>query len=145
MNRILTLLTVIFIAIFISSCATSGWNKKYFIGTWKPVKVEKYNIANLSDQQASKIEEKMAGLIQTELLSLLTVNEDNTADKEYAGITFHGTWKWKKKGTHIQFDNDKKISWNITIDVLRMNDTSAVVLENLHNVALKVTYKKEKK
>jgi hypothetical protein len=44
-----------FFAIFISSCATSSWNKKYFIVIWNPVKVEKYNIANLPDQQASKI------------------------------------------------------------------------------------------
>jgi hypothetical protein len=87
----------------------------------------------------------MAGLIQTELHSLLTINKDNTADKECAGIIFHDTWKWEKRGTYIQFDNNKEINWKITIDVLRMNDTSAVVLENLHNVPFKVTYKKEKK
>jgi hypothetical protein len=159
MNRILALFTAIFITFFILSCASLSPNNKYLIGTWKVEKVERHNIPNPPIQtaangqtkasadaakQAAKTEERLERIIKTRLNSTLTINKDKTAVQESEDRTIHGTWKLKNKGKRILVTS-KEPDRKITIDILRMNDTSAVFLENLPVGSLKVTYKKEKK
>ena len=171
MNRILTILIVVLIASMGSSYAGTHPNQKKLIGTWKTVKVERYNIPNLQAQaassasnsstapktkatqgdttaqnaavQAKKMEEQLARIISTEERSTLTINADKTAIKEVPGKTIHAKWKLKNKGTKLIVDL-KESGKRMDIDILKINDTSIVAVSNLPVGGLKVTYKKVK-
>jgi hypothetical protein len=167
MKRLLTLLFAFTVVFLISSCATFQPKQKYLIGTWKAVKVEKYNIPNtplntventqksksnagektdssVVAKQLSKTEQRLNRIIQTEYHSTLTINADKTATKEIHGKTIHAKWKLKNNGTRLLVNN-KETGKKLTIDIQHLNDTSAVVVENLPVGGLKITYKKEKK
>jgi hypothetical protein len=166
MKRLVTLFFALTVAFLISSCSTT-LNQKKLIGTWKAVKIERYNIPNLAVQpaggaanakpnasettdstgttkQLSKAEEQLRRLIKTEQRSTLTINPDKTAVKEIPGKTIHVTWKLKSKGTKLLINN-KENGKKSTIEILAINDTSAVIVETLPIGGLKVTLKKEKK
>lgn len=170
MNRILTVLTIVLIASLVTSCASMQPNQKKLIGTWKVVKIEKYNIPSVPAQtssaassaskaskttaapsdtsasasaQAAKFEEKLAKMIRTEEHSLLIFNADKTAVKETPGKTMHATWKLKKKGTHLVVDV-KESGKKMDIDILHINDTSITAITKLPVGGLKVTYRKQK-
>jgi hypothetical protein len=166
MKRLVTLFFAFTIAFLISSCSTT-LNQKKIIGTWKAVKIERYNIPNLAAQpaggaanakatasenadstgtpkQLSKEEEQLRRMIKAEQRSTLTINPDKTAIKEIPGKTIHVTWKLKKQGTRLVINN-KENGKKSTIEILAINDTSAVVVETLPIGGLKVTLKKEKK
>jgi len=166
MKRLLTVIFALSSAFLITSCVTTYPNQKLLIGTWKTVKVEKSNIpatfgrtdptalratpvtAPHSDSaapaaQASKAEQQLARLIQAESRSTMTINADKTAVKEYPGKTIHGTWKFKNN-TNVQVvskETDKKVLF----EILKINDTLAIVKEPLPVGELKITYKKIKK
>jgi hypothetical protein len=145
--------------------------QKRLLGTWKVVKVEKYDIPNIippapqntqksttthkdtttsamsataTAHQASKMEDRLNRIIQTEMHSKLTINADKTAIEERPGKTLKGTWKLKKHGT-ILLVNSKERGKKMTIDIIHVNDTSAVVIQRLPIGGLKITYRKEKK
>jgi len=165
MKRPLTLFFAFAITLMISSCATS-LNQKKLVGTWKAIKIERYNIPNLAasasgenrndkssattadstaaPRQLSKAEDQLNRLIKMEQRSTLTLNADKTAIKEIPGKTIHATWKLKKQGTRLLVDS-KEAGKKMTIEILHINDTSAVVVETLPIGGLKVTYRKEKK
>ena len=166
MKRLLTVFFALSFAFLITSCATTYPNQKLLIGAWRTVKVEKSNIpatlgktdptplrttpvtAPHSDsvapaREASKAEQQLARLIQSESRATLTINADKTAVKEYPGKTIHGTWKFKNN-THLQVvskETDKKMIFEIQ----KINDTLAIVKEPLPVGELKITYKKIKK
>ena len=167
MKQLLTLCFAITVAFLISSCATIHPNQKYLIGTWKAEKVEKYNVPNLqitaagtqgktkpgtgdtiasadTAGQASKVKGQIDRLIQAEHRSTLTVNANKTAIKESHGKTVHLKWKLTNHGTRL-LANSKETGKKITIDILHINDTSAVVTQNFRFGSLKITYKKVKK
>ena len=167
MKRLLTLFFAFTVAFLISSCSTINRNKKYLIGTWKAEKVEKYNVPNRqipaagsqgktkpgtgdtiasadTAGQASKVKGQIDRLIQAEHRSTLTVNANKTAIKESHGKTVHGKWKLTNHGTRL-LANSKETGKKITIDILHINDTSAVVTQNFRFGSLKITYKKVKK
>ncbi len=167
MKRLLPLFFAITFAFLISSCATFYPNQKYLIGTWKTEKVEKYKVPNLqipaagtqaktkpgtgdtkaladTAGQPSQLEGKLDRMIQTELRSTLTLNANKTAIKEFNGKTIHGNWKLTNHGTRLLASN-KETGKKMTIDILHINDTSAVVTESFPFGSLKITYKKEKK
>ncbi|MCX6244978.1 MAG: hypothetical protein NTU98_09765 [Bacteroidetes bacterium] len=166
MNRILTVLIVVLIASVGTSYAGTHPNQKKLIGTWKAVKVERYNMPSMPAQasstaspaskakatpgdtvsaanQAKKMEEQLARIIQVEERSTLTINADKTAVKEVPGKTIHAKWKLKNKGTKLIVDL-QETGKKMNIDILRINDTSIVVVTNLPVGGLKVTYKKQK-
>ena len=167
MKKLLTLFFVCTVAFLVSSCATSYPNQKKLIGTWKVIKIEKYDIPSVAVANAATAQKAKTGdvhdtssavavselskrdkvinrMMEKELHSSLTINKDQTAVKELPGKTVHATWKLKNKGTRLLIDS-KEEGKKMTIDILHINDTSAVVLENLPVGGLKVTYKKEKK
>ena len=166
-KRFLTLLFAFTVVFLISSCATFQPKQKYLIGTWKAVKVEKYDIpkplsntgANAQKSKNStgekmdsteiakqllKTERQFTRLIVTELNSILIINANKTAIKEFRGKTEHAKWKLKNNGTCLLV-NTKETGQKLTMDIQHINDTSAVIVENLPLGRLKVTYKKEKK
>ena len=166
MKRLLTLFFASTVAFLISSCATNYPIQKRLIGTWKPEKVEKYNMSTprtpatgttgkiksdagkanptISPAEPSRAEGQIARLIETQLRSTLILNSDKTAITDYRGKTIHATWKLKKKGTQL-IATGKETGKKMTFDILRVNDTSAVVVEHFPIGNLKITFKKEKK
>jgi hypothetical protein len=71
-----------------------------------------------------------------------TTNADKTAVKEYPGKTVHGTWKMKSN-TRLQVvskETDKKL----LMDIVKINDSIAVVKEPLPVGGIKITYRKVK-
>jgi hypothetical protein len=72
--------------------------------------------------------------------SYLVINHDKKmVEKFYSGKTLKATWKMKKKGTQIvakEIQSGKKL----TMDILKINDTSAVVVGRMPYGCLKVTY-----
>lgn len=167
MKRLLNLIFVGIVVFLISSCVTLQPNEKYLIGTWKAIKVEKYNTPNtpsnaVTNTQNSKNNtgEKMDSLsiarqlltaerqftrqTFTELTSTIIIYANKTATKEFRGKTEHAKWKLKDKGTCLLI-NSKETGKKLTIDIQHINDTSAVVVKNSPIGNLKITYKKEKK
>lgn len=168
MKRLLTLFFTFTVAFLISSCATIYPNQKKLIGSWKAVKVEKYNVLNAPSQtaedaqksdsstveytesqivalQSSKMEEQRKRIvIKSELHSILTINADKTATKEIQGKTIHATWKLKNNGTRLLI-NSKETDRKMILEIKQVNDTSAIVVETLPVGDFKITYKKEKK
>ncbi len=168
MKRLLTLFFVFTVALLISSCATISPNQKKLIGSWKAVKVEKYNVLNAPSQtaeagqkndsstveytesqiaalQSSKMEEQRKRIvIKSELHSILTINANKTATKELQGKIIHATWKLKNNGTRLLIDS-KETDRNMILEIQHITDTSAVVVETLPVGDFKITYKKEKK
>ena len=165
MKRLLTLLFTLTVALLISSCATFYPNQKKLIGTWKPEKVEKYNMPDLPTQAAanqqkarpgeegttpattpanpSRAESQLARLIENEKRSMLTFNADKTALVDFHGKTIKGTWKLKKQGTRL-LASSKETEQKLDLEILHVNDTSAVMIETLPFGSLKITYKKVK-
>ncbi len=166
MKRLLTVLFTISVAILITSCATTYPNQKLLIGTWSPVKVEKANIpatpgrtgttalkatpvtapvkdSAASAREASQAEQQQARLMKIEYRATLTINADKTAIKEYPGKTIHGTWKMKSN-TNLQVVS-KEADKKMLFEILKINDTLAIVKEPLPFGVLKITYKKIKK
>jgi hypothetical protein len=151
MKRAVTLFFAFTFALLVTSCATTS-NQKKLIGTWKAIKIERYNIPNLAasatgeaktvkssattpdstgaPRPVSKAEEQLNRLIKMEQRSTLTLNADKTAVKEIPGKTIHATWKLKNKGTRLLVDS-KDAGKKMTIEILHINDTSAVVVETL--------------
>lgn len=169
MKRNLTLLLA-FTFVFLTTFCNAGQPiQKRLLGTWKVVKVEKYDIPNIPTpppqntqkgtatpgdttamsatatlHQTSKMEDRLNRIIQNEMLSKMTINADKTAIEERPGKTVKGTWKLKKHGT-VLLVNSKEKGKKMTIDIIRVNDTSAVVIQRLPIGGLKITYRKEKK
>ena len=101
---------------------------------------------NASSQvpEKSRAEKVLARMIENEKTSTLTINADKTALKESPGKTVHATWKLKKKGTQLLIAT-KETGKKMTVEIQKITDTSAVVLETLPIGGLKVTYHKVKK
>ena len=168
MKQLLTLLFAFTVAFLISSCAVLQPNQKYLIGTWKAVKVEKYNTPNtksntVANTQNSKnstgekmdslsiakksltAERQLTRLTVTEQGSIITINANKTGSKEFRGKTEHAKWNLKNKGT-LLLVTSKETGKKLTVDIRHINDTSAVVVvDNASLGNLKITYKKEKK
>jgi hypothetical protein len=165
MKRHLTLLLA-FIFVFLTAFSKPAQPiQKRLLGTWKVVKVEKYNIPNIPTpapqntqkgggdttkmsatatlHQASKMEDRLNRIIQNEMQSTLTIKADKTAVEERSGKSVKGTWKLKKHGT-LLLVNSKEKGKKMTIDIIHVSDTSAVVIQHLPIGGLKITYKKVK-
>ena len=166
MKRLLTVFFALSFAFLITSCATTYPNQKLLIGTWRTVKVEKSNIPSSSGRkdptaqratsataphsdttsavtQRSKAEEQLERLIKAESHSVLTINADKTAVKEYAGKTIHGTWKFKNN-THVLVES-KETDKKMVFEIQKINDTLAILKEPLPVGDLKITYRRYKK
>ena len=88
-------------------------------------------------------------LIQRHILAeqkaCLEVNQEKKmVVKVYPGKTIKATWKMKNKGTRITTKNIET-GKKSTIDILEINDTSAVLLERFLIGNIKVTYHKDVK
>ena len=75
--------------------------------------------------------------------SLEIYTEKKTVVKQYPGKTIKGTWKMKKKGTQVTA-KDNVTGKKLTLDLQKINDTSAVVIERFPFGDIRITYKKEK-
>jgi hypothetical protein len=173
-SRLFILFALISLVPFANSCKVTYPNEKYMIGSWTPVKVEKYtepvtptaegeipkeaqrpvaksdtNVqkgksGTQSSVQTRTPEEELQRMITTEGRTTLVVySEKKMVVKNYPGKIVKGTWKMKKKGTQViakEITTGKKM----TMDILSINDTSAVVVERLPYGDIKITYKKDK-
>ena len=151
--------------ILISSQAFSQFKVKYLIGTWTPVKVEKFNMltvpvpaqtpagrgstttenSNLGgpQQQVSRTKEQIDRFIQVEERTPLTINADKTVVKIFHEKTVHAKWKLTKHNTRLVakgIESGKRIIF----DILRLSDTLAVVMGHYPFGDLKITYRKDK-
>ncbi len=167
MDKLTRILGLIILTTVIFSCATVTPRQRMMVGRWKPVKIENADIpehktANLqksvTDTLAPKAgdstkaagtgtdpkqAEKLKRLIQTEFRSELQLNADKTAVKYFHGKMFNATWKLKKKETLLvakSADTGQKVE----LEILRVNDTSATVIQRSPYGNLRITFHKEK-
>lgn len=172
MKQLLTILNTAILAVLITSCATTSPNQKKLVGTWKPDKVEKYDLKNTQTETATREETRTGGeepgrnaaegrnssqanaeqsraeielnrAIETQRRSILTLNADNTLIQEYHGKKINGTWKLKKHGTRF-LATSKESGKKMTFNIESVTDTSAVFTAELPVGGVKVSYKKMK-
>ncbi len=168
MKQLLTLFFALSVAFLVSSCATTNPNQQKLIGSWKAVKVEKFNTPDTlygtsasiktSDsttggytesqraalQSGKVVEQEKRVIIRSELNTVLTLNADKTATKEFQGKTIPATWKLKKNGTRLLVAS-KETDKNMILEIQRISDTSAIMVQSLPIGDFKITYKKGKK
>ena len=169
--KIITLFALITMIVLANSCKVTYPNEKKIIGKWNPVKVEKISppvqstasetphpkstpktdslsINNGKNAQGIAPESRgenqlnqMASL--EERTSLEVYSEKKMIVKAYPKKTYKGTWKMKKKGMQVQVKNIQT-GEKRTIDLVKINDTSAVLLERFPFGDIKITYLKER-
>ena len=168
MKQLLTLSFAFTVAILISSCATTNPNQQKLIGSWKAVNVEKFNTPDVLSETAADaqqgdsitgeitesqretlqslkvVEQQKRVIIRSELNSILTLNADKTATKEFQGKTIPAIWKLRKNGTRLFLDT-KEADRNMILQIQNITDTSATMVESLPVGDFKITYKKGKK
>jgi hypothetical protein len=164
MRKLLTIPFAMLVIFLIASCTSTKPIENRMVGTWKAVTVEPVGVPNLpagaqtaaqparaaSDStlapthEPSRLESQITRMIDSEMRSTLTINPDKTAIKEYPGKTIHATWKLKKKGTRI-VAKSKDTGKNLTLDLLKINDSTVVVESTMQYGTMKITYKKVKK
>jgi hypothetical protein len=167
MNRFTSLPAILLLALFVLSCATTSPRQKMLIGKWKPVKIENANIPEhktavvqqvvpdtLAQNPAegktdttrvalSREEEKLNHLVQSEMRGTFQFNADKTAVKFIRGKAVNATWKLKKHGTILTAKNPETGN-KLELEILRMNDSTATVIEKFQDKKLRVTLQKEK-
>jgi hypothetical protein len=172
MKQFTTILFSAIIAVLITSCASISPNQKKLVGTWRPDKVEKFDLKNPQTAAAGTEEATKAGaeeatktseeetspaakavesradvelkrMIDTQRRSILTLNADKTLIQDYHGKKINGTWKLKKHGTRM-LTTAKESGRKITFNVESVTDTTAVFTAELPVGGVKISYKKMK-
>jgi hypothetical protein len=171
MFKVITLSAFIAMTVFANSCKVIYPNERKIVGKWNPVKIEKIDpavtpttsssarpgSAAKMDTVAGKKGKNAQGLNpgdsrDNQLTRMATIEERTSLEvyaekkmvvKQYPKKTFKGTWKLKKKGMQVQV-KEIQTGEKHTIDILSINDTSAVILEKFPFGDIKITYKKEK-
>ena len=167
MNKLTHITGFLFLAIIIFSCATTSPREKLLVGKWKPVKVENANTPikkkgiakptapdTLKPQAPDiktdsftvvvpKEEQMLNRMIQSENRTSFQLNADKTAIKYYAGKAYNGTWKLKKHGTIFTARNPET-GKKVEMEIIRLNDTSAMMTEQFPYGKIRITYHKEK-
>jgi len=86
-------------------------------------------------------EAALNGMMQAETRTNMVIYPDKTAAKFYRNRTVKASWKLKGNGTVlIARDLEKKDKYRI--DILEVNPTSLVVVQNLPVGGIKITYEK---
>lgn len=157
MTRIASLLLIVIIAV---SCATTSPRQKMLVGNWKAVSVDRLDkpastpstpqpdsllpdTARVATPQPTREEERLARFIKMETTASLQINADKTAVKTYRGKTVSVKWKLKKNGTLLvsrNVDTGQKFEQ----ELVKINDTSATVIQRYPEGVVKITYKKIK-
>jgi len=167
MNRLISSLSIILITVLFFSCVTTSSRTKQLVGKWKPVKIENASVpANKTVLAGKRVQDSLGAsqgqvkqdsaitalsiaekrldhLIQTEMRSSMQLNADKTAEMTFRGKTVKGTWKMKKKGTILSAKNPDT-GRSLELEVVKVNDTSAVMYEKTKDGKLRITYHKEK-
>ena len=158
---------MVLLSMFIFACAATSPRQKLLVGKWKPVKAENASIPEnkkaiaklvvpdtLNPKQnetkpdslaapPSKDEMKLTHMIQTEMRTSLQLNADKTALRFYHGKSMNATWKLKKQGTILTAKNSESGN-KVDLEIVRLNDTSATVIERFPYGSIRITYHKEK-
>jgi hypothetical protein len=164
----LLLISLVVLAAFLFSCASTHPNAKILVGSWKPESAEKYidpakakkeeqkKEANADSSKMAKnsktpsndmtaeqkTEAEWARMVNTEKRTPLVVKADNTLEKTYHNKTIKGTWKLKRHGTRIIMV-ESTTGQKLQADILEISDTTIVVVERLPVGDIKVKYIKQ--
>jgi hypothetical protein len=156
MKRLLTLLFVFAFAFLLSSCSIFRPTKKYLIGTWKPEKIEKFDMPISKPGQGEsksstavvisspRSEKLMNNLIEAELKSTLTFKKDKTMIKDYSGHLIQANWKLEHHKTRLVTDS-KSEKTDMNFNILEIDNTRAIVTQSSRYGGMKITLKKIKK
>jgi hypothetical protein len=165
MKRLLTLSILLAGTFLITSCGSTYSIPKKLVGTWKTVNIEKLAAPGAPATTAavpaedksipdslrynhnpgpSKLDGMINRYLATELKTTLTINADKTAVKIFPDKTVHATWKVKKQGTRLLVTT-KETGKKLTLNIIRVTDSTAVVTTEVQQVAVKITYRKENK
>ena len=170
-NTFFTLILIISLSLFVNSCKVIYPNERKIIGKWTPVKVEKISLQEPSavastprpkpktpaDSTTLKSDQNSLGMDQNsktdiqlnrfaaaeERTPLEVYQEKHILVKNYPQTSYKGTWKMKKKGMQVQVKNIQT-GEKRTVDIVHLNDTSAVLLERFPFGDIKITYHKER-
>jgi hypothetical protein len=162
MRKFLTIPVACLFIFLIASCTSTKQIENRMVGTWKAVTVEPIGVPSFPaaaqtaakpagndstlapTHEQSRLEGQISRMIESEKRSTLTINADKTAVKEYPGKTINASWKLKKKGTRI-VAKSKDTGKNLTLDIVKITDSTAVVESTMQYGTMKITYKKVKK
>jgi hypothetical protein len=173
-SKLISFIAISIILVFAVSCKVTYPTEKYLQGKWTPVKVEKYVEPGTASAKSSKSassgikstkvdttdgakgqaavattpesnEETMLNrMIVVEQRATLEVFTDKKmVIKDYQRKIAKASYKLKKKGYLInakEIDSGKKLS----LEILSINDTSAVVVEKFPFGNIRIEYQKVK-
>jgi hypothetical protein len=164
MQKLFTTLSFLAIIIIISSCATTHPNEIWIVGNWKPIKSEIYvppakpvapgdtvkskkksaqavQVSTVEQQQrTSQLDRMVANELRSPVI-IKVEGKKKIVQKYYPGKTAEGTWKMKKNGQRL-VAKETNTGKTITMDILALNDTNAIVVERFPYGDIKVTYKR---
>jgi hypothetical protein len=173
-SKHLSFIAISFLLVFAVSCKVTYPTEKYLQGKWTPIKVEKYVEPGTAPAKPAKskstavktaVVDTTAGakvlaadamtpetdaditlnrMIVVEQRATLEVFTDKKmVIKDYQRKVAKATYKLKKKGYVVnakEIDSGKKL----TLEILSINDTSAVVVERFPFGDIKIEYQKVK-
>lgn len=167
--RLFSVVTLLaFLTAFVS-CKTTYPTEKYFQGKWVPVKVEKYMSPEKvvkADKQAPPKEKSVAATADSLAKQPATTQEDprsNQLDrmviaekkatmevypekklvvKNYNSKVAKAKYKLKKKGYQVKA-KELETGKQLTLDIVSINDSSAVVIEKFPFGEILIEYKKD--
>ena len=170
-NHLSAFSMLLMLSLIISSCGINHEVEKRLVGKWNPVTVE--NLTPLSPppartqtitvdtstsegihkeieltlpvnpgQKEAKIDKAMAHEMMSPVVISMT-NDQKTVEKYFPGKTEQGTWKLKKNGKRILV-TENETGRTLTLDIISLTDSIAVVHEKLSFAELKIKYAKQK-
>jgi hypothetical protein len=163
-NRFFTLILVL-VSTLIVSCATVNPKEKLVVGNWIPRKAAPYegNIKGALSIEGIKADdttkattskqpdnafasEKKNGELQRSINNLMNMtmkfNRDKTCVITVKGKTIDGKWKLKNKGKNL-FVKDPKSGQKKTFEIIKLNDSVAVVIQRSHSGDIIAKYRKK--
>lgn len=169
--QLFTFSTIFGLALLFSSCATNHEVEKLLVGKWNPVTIENLTppppqpaatststsdssdsgkvgserdlkFPNTVDSKEGKIARVMFDEMRSPVMISIT-NNQKTFEKYYPGKTVKGSWKLKKNGKRITVKENES-GRKLTIDIVSLTDSIAVVFEKLPFGEFKVKYAKQK-
>ncbi len=164
-------LLILITAFVISSCATNKKVEKMLIGKWNPVLAENLKPlptpgpdsvtikVDTSTEEGTRKEtnltlpsrpekktEQLERLLSNEMRSPILIAIDSNkhiVEKYFPGKTVTGTWKLKKNGTRVAVKMNET-GRKLTMNILELTDSTAIITEKLPPVELRIKYRKEK-
>ena len=167
-NKLITLISVMFSVYIIMSCATTHPREKMLVGTWKPHKAAPYfpnthgapaitgmkvaDTTNTGKQKEEKesnsafLDEKQAvqiqHVIETQMRTTMKINANKTCEIQFPGKLINATWKLKKNGTNL-IVKDAESGQKRTLEFVFINDTTSMAIQHTNAGDIIVRYRKQ--